>query len=312
MNDNSTRQERGNHSGGPCPGDGRRGHTHQYSGPARTEHGRIAPHGHGPGRDSMRDNSIRQERGTPFGGHDRDRGRTPAPGRMDEAARAQIAARGRGHWRERDMERGPGPDPRHGGPEGRPGHEGHGSGRGPWNHGRGEGRERLERGMLRYVILDVVSTGPRHGYEIIKQIEEQTQGRYTPSPGTLYPTLQYLEDLGFVNATQDEGRKVYSITPGGQAEREQHAEAVAGFWSRFAAPGATGANQYEVNFLRDALDDLSRTVWSSLRPAMAGDDAATIRAVRQAVEQCQNAIRDIVAQAGTPRIAGNQPQQNEQ
>jgi DNA-binding PadR family transcriptional regulator len=166
--------------------------------------------------------------------------------------------------------------------------------------------------MLRYVLLDVVSNGPRHGYEIIKQIEEQTGGRYTPSPGTLYPTLQYLEDLGFVTSSQDEGRKVYSITGGGTAELEQHAEVVSGFWSRFAEPSATGSNQYEVSFLRDALDDLSRTVWSSLRAAMAGGDTATIRAVRQALEQCQNEIRDIVAQAGQPQSEGTQLQQGEQ
>lgn len=296
MRDNSTRQERDIHSGDLRRGDQRCGYAHEY--------------GHGPGRDRMRDNSIRQQRGIQFGGHDRGPARAHEPGRLDEAAR--IAARGRGRWGEAGMDRGPGPDPRHGGPEGRHGHEGHGPGRGRWGHERGEGRERLERGMLRYVLLDVVSNGPRHGYEIIKQIEEQTGGRYTPSPGTLYPTLQYLEDLGFVTSEQAEGRKVYSITASGTAELEQHAEVAAGFWSRFGEQGATGANQYEVNFLRDALDDLSRTVWSSLRPALAGDDTATIRAVRKAVEQCQNEIRDIVAQAGPQRGEHNTPQQGEQ
>ena len=165
--------------------------------------------------------------------------------------------------------------------------------------------------MLRYVLLDVVSHGPRHGYEIIKQIEEQTGGRYTPSPGTLYPTLQYLEDLGYVTSSQEEGRKVYSITAEGTAELEQHAGVPHDLWARFAEHAATGAKHYEVKFLRDALDDLNRTVWSSLRVAMAGDDTATVRAVRKAVEQCQNEIRDIVAQTGQPRNKGNTPQLGE-
>src|SRR5437588_12779767 len=78
-------------------------------------------------------------------------------------------------------------------------HGGGGRGRGPFGgrHGGWGGpggppwhgmRERLERGLLRYVILDVLSDGPKHGYEIIKRLEERTGGRYAPSPGTLYPT----------------------------------------------------------------------------------------------------------------------------
>ncbi len=298
MRNNNTRQQRG--------------HTDEYDRPARTEHVPIETHGHGQRRDSMRDTSTRQQFGMPLRGHDRGRGHAHEQGRPDETAHARIEAHGRGRWSERDIEGGRGSGPGHEAPEGRHGHEGHGGGRGRWNHARGEGRERLERGMLRYVILDVLSNGPGHGYEIIKQLDEQTQGRYTPSPGTLYPTLQYLEDLGFVNSNQDEGRKVYSLTASGKAELEQHSDVVSGFWSRFDEQSATGANQPEVSFLRDALDDLSRTVWSSLRTAIAGDDTATIRAVRQAVEQCQNEIRDIVAQAGRPRSESNQPQQGEQ
>jgi DNA-binding PadR family transcriptional regulator len=223
----------------------------------------------------------------------------------------RIEARGGGRGREWDRERGPDPGSRHDAPEGRHGHEGRGGGRGRWHAARGEGRERLERGLLRYVILDVLRDGARHGYEIIKQIEEQTQGRYMPSAGTLYPTLQYLEDLSFVTASQDEGRKVYRLTATGSAELAQHAEEAGGFWSRFAEPGGSDANQYEVGFLRDALDDLSRTVWSSLRAAIASDETATIRAVRRAVEQCQNEIRDIVAQAGKPRSEDHPPPQGE-
>src|SRR3982074_1418623 len=87
-----------------------------------------------------------------------------------------------------------------------------GSAAGGRGHGGHGGRERLERGMLRYVILYVLRDGPKHGYEVIKHLEERTGGFYSPSPGTLYPTLQYMEDLGLVKSDQDEGRRVYQLT----------------------------------------------------------------------------------------------------
>src|SRR5262245_37807364 len=68
---------------------------------------------------------------------------------------------------------------------------------GDWPGGpeRGPGRrEPMERGVLRYLILDALVDGPKHGYEVIKRLEERTEGEYAPSPGTVYPTLQLLED----------------------------------------------------------------------------------------------------------------------
>src|SRR5690348_1385934 len=82
----------------------------------------------------------------------------------------------------------------------------HGRGRGPHGHdpwgGRGGRGDRMERGMLRFVLLDALRKAPGHGYEIIKAIEERTRGQYVPSPGALYPTLQLLEDLGHVRSNQ--------------------------------------------------------------------------------------------------------------
>ena len=311
MRDNHTRGHRDIQPSSPRPHNRWRGHTFNQGRPAPTEQTPVETHEHGQRSVNMRNNSTRHERGAGWASPGQGRGYTHEHGRPGETEHPRIGLHGRGRGSERDGERGHGPGPRHGGPEGRPDQEGHGGGRGRWHYGRGEGRERLERGLLRYVILDVLSYEPRHGYELIKQIEERTQGRYMPSPGTLYPTLQYLEDLGFVDASQDEGRKVYRLTTNGSAELEQHAEETRGFWARFAASGGTDANQYEVSFLRDALDDLSRTVWSSLRAAMSSADTATIRAVRRAVEQCQNEIRDIVAEAGRPHSEGNPRPQDE-
>jgi len=73
----------------------------------------------------------------------------------------------------------------------------------------------FQKGDLKYVILDLIKDKPRHGYEIIRELEEMSFGFYTPSPGAIYPTLQMLEEMGYVTAAEQDGRKVYSITEEG-------------------------------------------------------------------------------------------------
>jgi len=89
-------------------------------------------------------------------------------------------------------------------------------GRGMRWGGRGFGRP-FDHGELRFVILALIAEKPRHGYEIIKAIEEQFGGSYSPSPGVVYPTLTLLEEQG--NATVEEigGKKSYTITEQGKA-----------------------------------------------------------------------------------------------
>ena len=75
----------------------------------------------------------------------------------------------------------------------------------------------FERGDLKYVILDLLTDKSRHGYEIIRELEDRFHGFYTPSAGSVYPTLQLLEDIGYVKSAEQDGKKVYSITDGGKA-----------------------------------------------------------------------------------------------
>jgi DNA-binding PadR family transcriptional regulator len=80
-----------------------------------------------------------------------------------------------------------------------------------------ERRERVfEKGDFKYVVLDLLQEQPGYGYDLIRRLEERSGGRYAPSPGVLYPTLQLLEDMGCVVARADDGRKVYSITDEGR------------------------------------------------------------------------------------------------
>jgi DNA-binding PadR family transcriptional regulator len=75
----------------------------------------------------------------------------------------------------------------------------------------------FEHGDLRFVILALLEEQPRHGYELIKELEERTGGAYRPSPGVVYPTLALLEDEGFIRPSGDAtGRKLYEITDAGR------------------------------------------------------------------------------------------------
>jgi DNA-binding PadR family transcriptional regulator len=93
-----------------------------------------------------------------------------------------------------------------------------------WGGPRGSRRrgQMFESGEVKFVILRLLKEKPRHGYEIIKALEEKMFGCYTPSAGTVYPTLQLLEDEGYIRAVETEGKKVYHVTPEGERYLEQH------------------------------------------------------------------------------------------
>ncbi|MGE8078830.1 PadR family transcriptional regulator [Peribacillus loiseleuriae] len=85
-------------------------------------------------------------------------------------------------------------------------------------------RRFLKRGDMRFAILEVLNEKPMHGYEIIKRMEEKTVGLYTPSPGSIYPTLQVLEDQNLVKVQMQSGTKQYHITESGQDDLEKQQE----------------------------------------------------------------------------------------
>jgi len=73
----------------------------------------------------------------------------------------------------------------------------------------------FQKGDLKYIILELLKDKPRHGYDVIRELEEQSYGFYKPSPGVIYPTLQMLQEMGYASSTEREGKKVYSITEEG-------------------------------------------------------------------------------------------------
>ena len=99
--------------------------------------------------------------------------------------------------------------------------------------GRGGGMfgigKMLADGDLRVVVLALLEDGPRHGYDIIKAVEERSHGFYSPSPGVVYPTLTYLEEVGYASAASDGNKKIYTITAAGRqhlAENRELADSV--------------------------------------------------------------------------------------
>ena len=84
----------------------------------------------------------------------------------------------------------------------------------------------FERGDLKFVILRLISKSPMHGYEVMKALEEESKGYYRPSPGSVYPTLQMLDDEGYVSVEEKDGKKIYSITTEGLAYLKENEDVV--------------------------------------------------------------------------------------
>ncbi len=78
------------------------------------------------------------------------------------------------------------------------------------------GGNRARRGDIKFWILAVLAEGPRHGYDIITALEEKSNGRYRPSPGSVYPTLTLLEEGGYITGDANEGKRIFTITDAGR------------------------------------------------------------------------------------------------
>lgn len=108
------------------------------------------------------------------------------------------------------------------------------------HHGHGGGRRQrfFGHGELRLVVLDILTRNASHGYELIKEIENLTQGHYTPSPGVIYPTLDFLQEQAFIEISEEEsGRKRIAITEAGQQWLEENQEHLVHIQERIKARG---------------------------------------------------------------------------
>jgi DNA-binding PadR family transcriptional regulator len=195
------------------------------------------------------------------------------------------------------------------GPRGGRGAWGWGLGGGPWGAGfwggagnapgggRGGFRGRMfEQGDLKYVILQLLSEKPRHGYEVIKALEEKLGGTYSPSPGAVYPTLTMLEDLGYAHAnTEEGGKKIYEITAEGRAYLEENKGAVDEIFDRIAgfASSFFGPQMVEIH---QAFKTVARATYAT---ATRLKDPAQLHRIREILERAAAEIEQAGPEAGT-------------
>src|ERR1700683_4146027 len=106
----------------------------------------------------------------------------------------------------------------------------------PGGRGMNRGRK-LASGDLQLLVLALLAEKPRHGYEIIKELDERSKGFYSPSPGMVYPALTYLEEIGYATVEAEGSRKLYHITASGQAQLDENREVVDSMFAQFERVG---------------------------------------------------------------------------
>jgi DNA-binding PadR family transcriptional regulator len=112
---------------------------------------------------------------------------------------------------------------------------------GPWAWPGFGGRSRFfESGEVRLALLSLLSEGPKHGYQLMKELEERSGGLYRASAGSVYPTLQQLEDEGLILAELRDGKRIFSITESGRVELARDPDAVNRIWHRAEQWGEWG------------------------------------------------------------------------
>ncbi len=157
--------------------------------------------------------------------------------------------------------------------------------------GRHTRPERIfEQGDLRLVLLKLISDQPRHGYELIKAVEEAVGGAYSPSPGVVYPTLTLLEELGYAKGQEEGGKKLYTITPEGEAFLDSQAAAVSALFARIAEVATANRGRRSPQILR-AIENLR----TALRLRLSGGPLSETQA--QAVADALDAAARAVEQA---------------
>ena len=156
---------------------------------------------------------------------------------------------------------------------------------------RGGRRRMFDSGELRLVLLKLISDQPRHGYDLIRAIEEMTGGAYAPSPGVVYPTLTMLEDMGHIDEQKSEGaRKAFAITAEGAAHLESNKAEVDAILARLASLAAE-LEKFDGVTVRRAMLNLRMAIRGRLMQE--GADKATMREVTAILDEAARKIEGI-------------------
>jgi DNA-binding PadR family transcriptional regulator len=156
--------------------------------------------------------------------------------------------------------------------------------------GRGRGRRMFDGGELRLVLLRMIADEPRHGYELIKAIEELTGGAYVPSPGVVYPALSMLAEMGLIGEQESEGsKKRFAVTDEGLRHLHQNREVVDALMKRLAELGAR-TERTDAGPIRRSMGNLRVALQNRLSRGDLSDDtlhdvAALLDEVSQKIER---------------------------
>lgn len=145
----------------------------------------------------------------------------------------------------------------------------------------------FDQGHLKFVILRLLNEKPRHGYEIIKEIEDKFGGSYSPSPGTVYPTLTLLEDLGYARAMPEEGgKKIYEITDEGRKHLEENQPLIDDIFTRIEefAQSIFGEPMMDVN---RGLKNVASAIYGSKR---SGRSAEQVKKIKEILDKAAGEI----------------------
>ncbi|MFN4283459.1 MAG: PadR family transcriptional regulator [Alphaproteobacteria bacterium] len=157
------------------------------------------------------------------------------------------------------------------------------------NHGGGGRRRMFDNGELRLILLHLVSEQPRHGYDIIRAIEELSGGAYAPSPGVVYPTLAMLSDMGqLTEQAGDSARKAYAIADAGKAHLAEHAKAAKALLERLGE-AADLRERTDAKPVRRAMHNLKSVLMDKL--ADRSDKEMVLKAVALLDEAAQKIER---------------------
>lgn len=158
----------------------------------------------------------------------------------------------------------------------------------PWGRGGRWGRF-FGPGEIRLALLSMLESGPKHGYELMKELETKSGGIYKASAGAIYPALQQLEDEGMVTSDTAAGKRTYSLTDAGRAELQREDETVKRIWQRAEQAGdwAPWMGMEGAEVMRPA----AAVMKTALRAATRGShDSAKIQKIREILEQT---VKDI-------------------
>lgn len=150
----------------------------------------------------------------------------------------------------------------------------------------------VARGGIRFAILDLLTERSRHGYDIIRGMEEASGGLYSPSPGAIYPTLQVLEDQGLVTSSTEEGKKVYAITEAGTTYLKEHSDKAASHREQWEARWGDRDQQGKAG---DTLADIHRA-FHAIKHAIrdSAGDSAKLEQIGEVLEEASARIEGIV------------------